>query len=71
MFTSNGNREFVLRDPTSFLFTCRLLFIISTPKLVISRNFLSIRIVFSCFFFSSFIWRNSQLESDVCLFPYT
>ena len=49
----------------SFLFTCRLLFIISTPKLVVSRNFLSIRIVLSCFYllifyfvkFSPWIWR--------------
>ena len=49
----------------SFLFTCRLLFIISTHKLVVSRNFLSIRIVLSCFYllifyvekFSTWIWR--------------
>ena len=49
----------------SFLFTCRLLLIISTPKLVISRNFSSIRIVLSCFYllifyfekFSTWIWR--------------
>jgi len=34
----------------SFPFTCRLLFIISTHKLVVSRNFLSIRIVLSCFY---------------------
>ena len=48
----------------TFLFTCRLPFIISTPKLVVSRN-LSIRIVFSCFYllifyfekFSTRIWR--------------
>ena len=50
----------------SFLFTFRLLFIISTPKLVVSCNFLSIRIiVLSCFCllifycegFSTWIWR--------------
>ena len=49
----------------SFLFTCRLLLIISTPKLVISRNFSSIRIVLSRFYplifyfekFSTWIWR--------------
>ena len=49
----------------SFLFACHLLFIISTPKLVVSRNFLSIRIVLSCFYqlifyfvkFSTWIWR--------------
>ena len=48
----------------SFLFTCRLQFIISTHKLVVSRNFLSIRIVLSCFYllifyfekFSTWIW---------------
>ena len=34
----------------SFPFTCRLLFIISSPKLVISCNFLSIRIVLTCFY---------------------
>ena len=33
----------------SFPFTCRLLFIISTHKLEVSRNFLSIRIVLSWF----------------------
>ena len=49
----------------SFPFTCRLLFIISSHKLVVSRNFLSIRIVLSCFYllifyfekFSTWIWR--------------
>ena len=48
----------------SFLFTCCLLFIISTPTLVVSNNFLSIRIVLSCFYlfifyfekFSTSIW---------------
>ena len=51
----------------SFPCTCRLLFIISTRKLVVSRNFLSIRIVLSCFYvlifyfekFSAWIWRLS------------
>ena len=51
----------------SFPFTCRLLFITSTRKLVVSRNFLSIRIVVSCFYvlifyfekFSAWIWRLS------------
>ena len=51
----------------SFPFTCRLLFIISTRKLVVSRNFSSIRIVLSCFYvlifyfekFSTWIWRMS------------
>ena len=51
----------------SFPFTCRLLFITSTRKLVVSRNFSSIRIVLSCFYvlifyfekFSTWIWRMS------------
>ena len=34
----------------SFPFTCRLLFIISTQKLVVSLKILSIRIVWSCFY---------------------
>ena len=34
----------------SFPFTCRLLFIISTQKLAVSLKFLSIRIVWSCFY---------------------
>ena len=48
----------------SFLFTYRLLFIISTHKLAASRNFLCKRIVLSCFYllifyiekFSTWIW---------------
>ena len=51
----------------SFPCTCRLLFITSTRKLVVSRNFLSMRIVLSCFYvlifyfekFSAWIWRLS------------
>ena len=41
--------------------------------LLISRfaQFLSIRIVLSCFIRSYSILRNSQLESDVCRFPDT
>ena len=46
----------------SFSFTCRLLFIISTHKLVVSP----IRIVLSCFYLSFSILRYSQLDSDVC-----
>ena len=49
----------------SLPFACRLLFIISTHKLVVSRNFLSMRIVLSCFYqlifyfeqFSTWVWR--------------
>ena len=49
----------------SFAFSCRLLFIISTDKFVVSRNFLSTRIVLSCFYllifyfekFSTWLWR--------------
>ena len=48
------------------------LFIISTHELVVSRNFLSIRIVLSCFYvLFFFILRNSQFEPDFCLLPYT
>ena len=54
----------------SFLFACRLLFIISTPKLVVSRNFSSVRIALSCFICSFSILRNSHLESDVCRLSY-
>ena len=56
----------------SFLFTCRFkLFLISTPKLVVSLDFLSIRIFLAVFICSFSILRNSQLESDVCRLPYT
>ena len=41
----------------SFPFTCRLLFIISTHKLEVSRNFLSIRIVLSCFYLLIFYFQ--------------
>ena len=55
----------------SFLFTCCLLFIISSPKIVVSRNFLSILILFWAVFICSFsILRDSQLESDVCHLQY-
>ena len=53
----------------SFLFTCRLLFIISTPKVVVSRNKLSIRIVLSCFYLLIFyFWEilNLKLTFAVC-----
>ena len=42
------------------------LFIISTHKLVVSCNFLSIRIFLAVFICSFSILRNSQHESDVC-----
>ena len=53
--------------------SCRLQFVISKPKLAVSRNFLSIKNclephVFIC---SLSILRNSQLESDVCRLPDT
>ena len=53
----------------SFLFTCRLLFVISTPKLVVSRNFLSIAIVLSCLYLLIFyFWEilNLNLTFAVC-----
>ena len=48
-FTSNGKREFVPRDQVS----SRLLFIISTHKLVVSRNFLEYPKEFSKVFLSA------------------
>ena len=61
---------------SSFRPLCHLLFIISTHKLVVSCNFLSIRIFLAVFICSFSILRNSQL--DVCrkreaytLFYYT
>ena len=55
----------------SFPFACRLLFIISTHKLVVSPNFLSIRIFRAVFICSFSILNNSELESDFCRLPYT
>ena len=54
----------------SFPFTCRLLFIASTNKWVVSRNFLSRRIFGVAFICSFSILRNSQLESGVCRLPF-
>ena len=58
----------VPRDQVSSI-TCRLLFIISTHKLVVLPNFLSIRIVLSCFFSARFLlWEilNLNLTFAVC-----
>ena len=49
-FTSNGEREFVPRDNGSPLLVVYFMFIISTHKLVVSHNFLFIRIVLSYFY---------------------
>ena len=46
-FTSNGKRKFV---PREFLVYLSITFIISTNKLVVLRNFLSIRIVLRSFY---------------------
>ena len=54
-----------------FPFTCILLFISSTHKLVVSRNFVSMRIVLNVFICSFSILRKFQLEPDVCHLPYT
>ena len=61
--SSNGKTRICTTWP-SFPIICRLLFIISTHKLVVSRNFLSNKTCFELFL------RNSQLESDVCRLPY-
>ena len=53
-FTSNGKLEFVPRDQVSPLLV--LLFIISTHKLEVLRNFLSIRIVLGCFYLLIFLF---------------
>ena len=67
-FTSNAKREFVSRDQV-FLFTCHLQFIISTPKLVVSRNFSSIRIVLSRFYLLIFHFEflNLNLTFAACV----
>ena len=40
-------------------------------KLVVSHNFLSLRIVLSCFLSARFLWmRNSRCKSDVCRWLY-
>ena len=69
-FTANAN----LYRLTPFAFWFRLLFIISTHKLVVSSNFLSIRIVLSCFLGPFSILRNFlnlNLTFAVCRLPYT
>ena len=58
----------------SFPFTCLLLLIIYTHKLVVLRNFVSIQLykLFWAVFISSFsILRNSRLESVYCNFIVT
>ena len=58
----------------SFPFTCRLLFIISTHKLVVSRNFLSNKNCFELFLSAHFLfWEilNLNLTFVVCRLPYT
>ena len=53
----------------SFPFTCRLLFIISTHKLVVSRNFLTKRIVLSCFYLLIFYF--AKFPTWIQRLPYT
>ena len=52
----------------TFLFTCRLLFIISTPKLVVSRNFLFIRIAFELFYLLFFYFEKFSTRTG--RFPF-
>ena len=61
---SNGKREF-LQFPLYWSFTVHYF-----TTLVVSRKFLTIRIVLSCFVCSFSLLRNSQLESDVCCLAY-
>ena len=51
----------------SFIYTCRLLFIIPTQKLIVSLNICPYELFWTVFICSLSISRNSQLESDVCL----
>ena len=44
--------------------------IISIPKIVVSRNFLSITVVLSCFICSFSILKDSHLDSDVCSYGW-
>ena len=50
----------------SFPYTCRLLFISSTHKLVVSRNFLSIRVVLNCFYLLIFYFIREYLTGIFC-----
>ena len=63
-FTSNGKRKFV----PSFPFTWRLLFVISTHKLVVWRSFLSKRIALSCFCLLIFYFE--KFSTWICRFPF-
>ena len=67
-----ANIFFVLPPPPpiSFLMVRPLLIIISTHKIVVSRNFLSIRVVLSCFICSFSVLKDSHLESDVCSYGW-
>ena len=72
-FTSNGKSEFVPRDKVSPLLVVMvrpLMIIISIHKIVVSRNFLSITVVLSCFISSFSILKDSHLESDVCSYEW-
>ena len=63
---SNSKCKFLPHDQVSPLNYCYLLFIISTHKLNVSRNFLSIRIVSAVFIWSAFsVLRNSQLMNQM------
>ena len=44
--------------------------IISIHKIVVSRNFLSITVVLSCFICSFSILKDSHLDSDVCSYGW-
>ena len=63
-FTSNGKRELVPHDQVSvpIVIYCSSFL----HKLVVSCNFLSIRIFLAVFICSFSILKNSQHESDVC-----
>jgi len=65
MLTASGKREFVPRDqvfPYFFLCTVHYFYTKVTSLTLV----LSLRIVLSCLYLCFFIFRNSQLESDIC-----
>ena len=69
-FTADDKHQCVLTTLTSFPFTCRLLFIITTRTSVDSHQLYPRNLFWAVFNCSFFILRISQLGSDVCLLPF-
>ena len=66
--TSRSCQDQVFFERLSITFTCGLLLIISTHKLVVSRNFLSIRIVLSFFYLLIFYF--AKLSTWIRRLPF-